>query len=233
MKVSIVTGSYNAVKTLPLLYGSILKQIDLIHEWIICDDGSLDGTLDLLPKLTKHPKISAYWQSNQGNRLSASMNNGLRRATGDVIFIVLGDTYLRPNTMEQVHKNYIRGTAGSGLKINVEDGKFHSFEWRYVKEFFGKNVLIPDQHDGYAYLTGNVMLVEKKDLEKIGYYNEDYCHGYGKDDWSVFLRLWGIGVPLYQYNTITANHVWHGEGQPDDEKNTKLFKEEYANIIRQ
>jgi glycosyltransferase involved in cell wall biosynthesis len=232
MKVSIVTGSYNAVDIHPKMYKAFLEQEELIHEWIICDDGSTDGSIDLLMEYSKHPKISAYWQSNNGIRLSASLNNGLRRATGDVLFILMGDTYLRPNTMEMVHENYIRGTAGCGLKVNVDENeKFHSFDWRYVREYLGKNVHIDDD-DAYSFLTGNIMLVEKKHMEKAGWYNEDYCNGYGKDDWSVFLRLWSINVPLYQYNGIQANHRWHGEGGADCEKNTKLFKEEYENIMR-
>ena len=232
MKISIVSGSYNAKHALPLMYEQFLKQEEDIHEWIICDDGSLDGTFELLKEYTKHPKISAYWQSNSGIRLSASLNNGLRRATGDVIFILMGDTYLRPDTMRKIHTHYIKGTAGSGLRRNVLDGKFHSWDWRYNEDLFDKTVKLPDQKNGFSFLTGNVMLIDSEGLKKAGYYNEDYCHGYGRDDWSVFLRLYKVGIPLYQYNTIICDHIYHGEGQPDDIRNVEIFMKEYKEITQ-
>lgn len=231
MRVSVVSASYNHAKILPRMYEQVMAQKNLIHEWIICDDGSLDGTFSLIKKYSRDPMISGYWQTNEGNRLGASVNNGLRRATGDVIFIILGDTYLQPNTMKNVHDFYIPGSAGSGLKQNVNfDGTFHSWEWRYREDWFKKTILL--EKDAFCKLTGNVMLVDRDAFREIDYYNEEYGGGYGRDDWSVFLRLERIGVPLYQYNMIIADHVYHGEGQSDHPKNLKIFEREYETYHR-
>ena len=58
MKVSVVSASYNHAKILPRMYEQVMAQRDLIHEWIICDDGSLDGTFSLIKKYSRDPMLS-------------------------------------------------------------------------------------------------------------------------------------------------------------------------------
>jgi glycosyltransferase involved in cell wall biosynthesis len=229
MDISIVTATHNHEKTLPKMFQSLQVQQDLFLEWIICDDGSTDDTFKIIKQYSENPKIHAYWQSSMGNRLSASLNNGLRRASGELIFIVMGDSYLQPDTLEKLHQNYVIGSAGSGFRVDVKDnGDFIKNDWRVSKETQDKIFRLITENN-YSYLTGNGMIVLKKDLEKIGYWNEEYCYGYGRDDWSVFLRLDRAGVPLYQFNKVKINHIYHGEGQEDHPKHIKLFKKEYEN----
>jgi glycosyltransferase involved in cell wall biosynthesis len=213
MTISIVTATFNHESTLPFLWESMQSQKP--HEWLICDDGSIDGTLDLIKEYSTKDWVQGFWQSNKGMRLAMNLNNGLRRATGDLIFIVMGDSYLQENTLQTLKKTYVPGSAGCGYRENVNpDGSFHSQDWRG-----GCDICLRKTNPGA--LTGNSMIVLKKDLESIGYWDERFV-GYGKDDWDVFAKIMKMGIPCYHYGDVKINHFYHG-GQEDNPENTKLF----------
>lgn len=227
-KISIVTATYNHSKTLPKLFKSIRHQDHLIYEWLICDDGSDDDTYQMAKSWDRVSyKIKAFRQDHDGMRLAKNINQGFREAKGDLLFLVMGDSYLEDDTMEKLHAVYKDGSAGSGLRKNVNlDGSFHSWDWRYQGDF-ATRALVGD--NAFNKLTGNSMIVPRQALKDIGYWHEGYM-GYGRDDWDAFLRLSRHHVPLYQYNTVVIDHVWH-DGQPDNPENIKLFVERYENKL--
>lgn len=221
MKISIVTGTFNHKESLFKLYTSLLKQKDYIHEWIICDDGSTDGTWEAALRYASEGFLTIHCraQDNKGMRLARSLNNGFRIASGDLLFVVMGDSYLQEDTLKQLSETYIPGSVGCGVRENVDSkGRLVKYDWRVPdgnKEI--KQVDRPEQ------LTGNSMIVTLKDLRGIHFWDERY-EGYGRDDWDVFLQLQQKGLPLYQYNNVRINHLYHGEGQPDNRKNMMLYE---------
>jgi len=234
--ISVVTPCYNQIKTLPYLYESLTKQTYKDFEWIVADDGSDDGTWQRIQYYDKLNQINmdAVSQLNRGMRLSFNINRALRRAKGDLIFVVMGDSYLEDDTLQRVHKEHPKGTAGSCLRVNVnEDKSFHSWDWRIGgnEGAIGKILDMSLDPAPYYRLSGNTMLVERKDLESIGWWPENYV-GYGKEDYCVYLRLYRAGVKLLMYNNIKVFHFWHGESGADSENNTKLFEKElYGNRL--
>jgi glycosyltransferase involved in cell wall biosynthesis len=229
MKISVVTATYNHIKSLPKLYKSLVAQKEYLHEWLICDDGSTDGTwqyINLVKGLGEIP-IEGFSQTRKGMRLARNLNNGLKRATGDLVFIVMGDSYLQSDTLQQLHDTYIKGSAGCGVRENVDDnGTFIRSDWRL-------NIDDRKIYKGmmYAQMTGNSMIVDRHDLARIGYWDEGY-EGYGRDDYSVFLRLnRDLGRGLVQYNNIRINHVYHKETKEDNPLNIERFNKELHNEL--
>ena len=49
--ITILTATYNRYNTLPRLLKSLLEQSSKEFEWVLIDDGSLDGTQDFVEKL--------------------------------------------------------------------------------------------------------------------------------------------------------------------------------------
>ena len=126
--VSVVLSSYNGASYLEAQLRSILEQsveIDAVH---IRDDGSTDGTRELLLKYSKlNPKIHVYFGENIGYRKSFAWllhyASGLDKS--DYIAIADQDDYWKPDKL-QVAISELRNSVnsvlyGSGLTICDEE----------------------------------------------------------------------------------------------------------------
>jgi glycosyltransferase involved in cell wall biosynthesis len=88
VKISILTPAYNAERYLPQLLSSVAEQSYRNFEHIVINDGSTDGTEDIL-RAFDHVTVIA--QENQGQ--CTTQNELLLRATGDVVVIICADDY--------------------------------------------------------------------------------------------------------------------------------------------
>lgn len=100
--VSIIIPAYNAEDFISECIQSVINQIYRNIEIIVINDGSTDGTLDIINSFTDQRLILVN-QENKG--CSASKNQGLRIAKGDFIQYLDADDYLSPDKIEmQVDK---------------------------------------------------------------------------------------------------------------------------------
>lgn len=109
LKISIVTVTYNAEKTIEKTIFSVINQSYHNIEFIIIDGSSTDGTIEILKK---HEEYIAYWCSEPDNGVYDAMNKGLAAATGDFLLFLGGDDVLfSSRTIEhvagQLKDNYI------------------------------------------------------------------------------------------------------------------------------
>jgi glycosyltransferase involved in cell wall biosynthesis len=85
--VSVVIPAYNAAATLPDTLDSVLAQTYRNVEIIVVDDGSRDGTPDVLARYA--PRVRVLRQANGG--LAAARNTGLAAARGQLIALLDAD----------------------------------------------------------------------------------------------------------------------------------------------
>lgn len=103
MQLSIVIPAYNVEKYLEQCIKSCLSQNINKQEYeiIIINDGSKDGTLNLIKKLNdEHSNISYYSQENSG--LSATRNKGITVAKGKYIWFVDSDDWIETNSLKDI-----------------------------------------------------------------------------------------------------------------------------------
>lgn len=96
-KLSVVIPVYNEVKTILLLLQRVLSASvpGIEKEIIIVDDGSTDGTKELLREL-QDPRCRIFFQEyNQGK--GAALRKGFKEASGDFIIIQDADLEYDPN----------------------------------------------------------------------------------------------------------------------------------------
>ncbi|MBR8831296.1 MAG: Dodecaprenyl-phosphate galacturonate synthase [Chroococcopsis gigantea SAG 12.99] len=105
LTLSIVIPVYNEVESLPLLLdkiSTVLTAHDLTYEIICVDDGSTDGTTDLLTRLARcrHDLKAVILRRNYGQ--TPAMAAGFNYATGQVIITLDGDLQNDPEDIPRL-----------------------------------------------------------------------------------------------------------------------------------
>lgn len=89
MKISLITATYNASKTLAHCLQSVGGQT-VVPEHLIIDSCSTDQTVEAAEKHTGH-QLQIY--SEPDNGIYDAMNKGIRKATGDIVGILNADDF--------------------------------------------------------------------------------------------------------------------------------------------
>ena len=108
-KLSIIIPVYNEKETIL----EILKRVENIDlslekEIIIIDDGSIDGTKDILKKLKNKYRI-IFKEKNQGK--GSAIKQGFLKATGDIIIIQDADLEYDPNDYGKIIRPILENKA--------------------------------------------------------------------------------------------------------------------------
>jgi glycosyltransferase involved in cell wall biosynthesis len=103
--VTVVTPTYNREKFLRRLYTSILNvKGDFINEWIIIDDGSSDGTQQIVQEFKNDSKLKIrYYYKDNGGKYTA-MIEAKKYIDTDYILLIDSDDELLENCLEIFNK---------------------------------------------------------------------------------------------------------------------------------
>jgi glycosyltransferase len=105
MLISIITATYNSAKTLEQCIKSVLNQSYQKIEYIIIDNCSTDGTLDIAK--TYSEQISRI-VSEPDKGIFDALNKGIQLASGEIIgFLHADDFYASNDIIEQVADKFI------------------------------------------------------------------------------------------------------------------------------
>ena len=106
MKISVVTITFNAERTLQRTLDSVRRQTYPHLEHLIIDGASKDDTVAIAERYRQQCPYDVVVQSEPDHGLYDAMNKGLQKATGDyVVFLNAGDTFYADDTVETVVKS--------------------------------------------------------------------------------------------------------------------------------
>lgn len=194
MKISIVTASYNSVKTLADTMESVLGQIYTDWEYIVVDGGSTDGTVDLIRKYEPRFGGKMKWTSEPDKGIYDAMNKGIQKSTGDVIGILNSDDYY--TTTDALSTI---ASALSDEKLDAVYGDIHFvkegepnkvvryYSSRQFKPFWLRFGFMPAHPSFY---------VRRAVYQKAGLYDISYKIG---SDFEMMVRLFRKQRIRYQY----------------------------------
>nr|WP_298122800.1 glycosyltransferase [uncultured Pseudoxanthomonas sp.] len=193
IEVSVIIPTYNRRDLLPRAIDSVLAQTRSIDEIIVVDDGSTDGTADML-QARYGERVKHVWQSNAG--VSAARNHGLRLARGRYLALLdSDDEWLPEKTALQVA--FLESRPDFGMVVcDVEriDG-----DYRHIDVFHRRDVI---REDGWAlrWLLHNPALIpasvmlRRQVVDQLGGFDETLRTA---EDLEFHLRVarhWPIGV---------------------------------------
>ncbi len=108
MRLSILIPVYNERATI-LEIARRVQAVPFDKEIIAVDDGSTDGTRELLPQIEKDGAVVLYHDKNMGK--GAAIRTALTRATGDIVVIQDADLEYDPRDYVQLVQPIIEGRA--------------------------------------------------------------------------------------------------------------------------
>ncbi len=188
-----IIPTYNRRDLLPRAIDSVLAQTHAVDEIVVIDDGSTDGTGDMLQE-RYGDRVRHVWQANAG--VSAARNHGMRLAQGRYLALLdSDDTWLPTKTALQLA--FLQAHPDFGMVLcDVErvDG-----EYRHIDVFRRRDVI---REDGWAlrWLIHNPALVpasamlRRQVVEQLGGFDEALRTA---EDLEFHLRVarhWKIGV---------------------------------------
>lgn len=117
MVISIVTPSFNQGRFIEKTIKSVLDQKgDSFIDYFIADGGSTDKTVeiikkyDVLLKNNQYPikckHITYHWRSRKDKGQAAAINEGFKKAKGEIFAWINSDDYYRPGTFQRIAKEF-------------------------------------------------------------------------------------------------------------------------------
>lgn len=191
--VSVVIATYNAHAFIRSTLQSILGQTYRPVEVIVVDDGSTDGTCDLVT--AEFPSVRLIRQQNQ--RVCAARNNGLAASTGSLICFCDHDDHWHPEKLArqvaQFERDPALGIVYTAFKVwsPGPDGQLPAPETMGVSV---EDESIDPSLSGWIYpqllldcwvLTSTAM-IRREALDKVGAFDVTLPYA---EDWDLWLRL--------------------------------------------
>ena len=110
---TVFTPTYNRVDTLPRVFNCLKKQTYRNFEWVIIDDGSTDGTAELVKQWQQEGNdfpIVYQWQPNQGKHIA--YNAVAKLARGLLFTSIDSDDEVVPTLLERLKYHWDKFTPG-------------------------------------------------------------------------------------------------------------------------
>jgi glycosyltransferase involved in cell wall biosynthesis len=133
MKLSIIIPVYNEKATVLELLGRV-ESLPIDKEIILVDDGSTDGTRDILSGLAPGRAAVILHASNQGK--GSAIRSGLARASGDVIAIQDADLEYDPRDLMKLLVPITEGRATVVYGSRFTGERKNMFFWHWVGNRF-------------------------------------------------------------------------------------------------
>jgi glycosyltransferase involved in cell wall biosynthesis len=134
MATTCLINNYNYARFICHALDSALGQTVPFDEIIVVDDGSRDGSVDLLTSKYAHlPTVQIISKKNQG-QLSC-FNEGFARSTGDILFFLDADDLYEPNYVEQAIAIYQRDPSFDFvISAHRQFGNRDSLQLKYAED---------------------------------------------------------------------------------------------------
>ena len=183
MKISVIIPTYNRKKYIKRAIDSVIGQSYKPFEIIVIDDGSTDGTYELIKQSYSSSQISLEKQTNNG--VSSARNKGFKLANGDWIAFLDSDDEWFENKLE--------------LQVR-EIKKSKTFMICHTNEIWIRNGIRVNQmkkhqkYGGFIFekcldicrISPSSVMIHRRIFDEIGLFDEDLiiC-----EDYDLWLRI--------------------------------------------
>lgn len=200
--VSVYITNYNYERFIEASIQSVYDQTLQDWELIIIDDGSTDGSRDIIERYRSDDRVTIIYQQNKG--LNITNNVAMRVAKGKYLMRLDADDYLVNTALEKMSA-VLEGDDALGLVfpdyfyVDAEGNKTGEEK----RHNFDKEVSLYDQP-----AHGACTMIRLSFLKKLGGYNESFTCQDGYDLWLKFITHYSVSnvnEPLFYYRRHGSN----------------------------
>ncbi len=181
MRVSVIIPTFNRKDFVVEAIESVLTQSVKPYEVIVVDDGSQDGTGELIKQ--KYPHIVYIYQENKG--VSSARNRGIKEAKGDYIALLDSDDLWKKDKLKK-HIEFIEKhpeyRVSQTDEVWIRNGKFVNPMKKHKK--YGGYIF--DKCLPLCIVSPSAVIIKKTVFEDYGYFDETMpaC-----EDYDMWLRV--------------------------------------------
>lgn len=206
MEISVIIPTYNNRPVLERALDALRRQTipPDQYEIVIVDDGSTDGTAELIGRFRGSAQIQYLAQDHRGR--AAARNAGARAARGRILVFLDSDFWAVPELLAEHHKHYPPGVCGVGIQ-----GASRTHPDALATRFMRARELILEVPPGppgrislFRISTRNLSLVKSDFLAADGF--DEAFGGYGWEDIELAWRLRARGVRFSYEPRATGDH---------------------------
>ena len=214
MDVSVVLTTYNGKKYIKELLDSLRLQTKPIDELLVCDDGSTDGTPEIIQKYIEKYQLPWKVQVNTINKgWKQNFRDGILQVNGDFVFPCDQDDIWEHDKVEKMFDEMSK--CDDILLLSSDYAPLYENGGKTVEEFEENSSLLEKVKFDSHFATGNrpgcVMAIRRELLEKIRVLWQDW---YPHDAflWTCATFYEGCYIfhePLIRYRRHAANTTNH------------------------
>lgn len=188
--VSVVTVVKNGARHLEQTIASVIGQRYPALEYLVIDGGSTDGTIELLQR---YEGGVLNWITRQDQGMYFAMNEGIRRARGELVGLIHSDDWYEPNAIE---------VAASAFEQSGREAIVYGLT-RYYDDR-GLDMILSYDHSRLPSRMINhpSCFVPKAVYDRLGPFDTSYRVA---ADYELLLRAFRQGVPFRHVEAILAN----------------------------
>lgn len=179
---SVLLRSHNSERFVAEAIDSVLEQTHGDFELIVVDEGSEDGSWDIIAAYG-HPRMSAI-QADRSSSPADALNAALAQSSGDLIASLAATDRLVPDALEVIHKATARQPDAA-----IFSGRF-SAENASTRD---EDPMDPQNWIGRCPVPTGAA-VRRDVLETAGGYRKEAG---ALTTWDLFLRLWAGGARIH------------------------------------
>jgi glycosyltransferase involved in cell wall biosynthesis len=191
--VSVILPVYNGEKTIGRAVNSILFQTYTDFEFIIVNDGSTDGTSEILSSYNDK-RIRILHQENRG--LVASLNRGIKESKGKYIARMDADDVALPERLKKqvnfLERNLTVGVLGTYTKVVYHDGTERVRQRPLNTTSIKKNIIriCPFCHSS--------VMIRREVFDRVGLYDssKDGSKKLLVEDYDLWVRVLAAGYDM-------------------------------------